>query len=89
VSDPTNLSGPDRNTLAQLFRHPTSHNIGWHDVLSLLETVGTVGERNDGKYQVTIGPESVVVERPLQKDIDMSTVAELRRVLRDAGFAPA
>ena len=86
--DPPNLSGPHLDTLSQLFRHPTSHNIEWHDVLSLLEAVGSVEERNDGRYHVTIGPESLFIERPLHKDIDISTVGELRRVLRSAGLGP-
>ena len=31
-------------TLAKILAHPVSHNIQWHDVLSLLESVGTVRE---------------------------------------------
>jgi hypothetical protein len=50
--------------------------------------VGSVEERNDGRYHVTIGPESIFIERPLHKDIDVSTVAELRRVLGKAGLGP-
>jgi hypothetical protein len=88
MSDARNLSCPHRDTLAQLFRHPTSHNIEWHDVLSLLEAVGSVEEADDGKYLVRIGSGSVVVERPVRKDIDTSTVVELRRVLGEAGFTP-
>jgi hypothetical protein len=88
MPDPPNLSGPHLDTLAQLFRHPTSHNIEWHDVLSLLEAVGTVEKHSDGKYRVTIGPDSVVVEAPVHKDIDISTVTELRKLLRDAGYGP-
>jgi hypothetical protein len=83
-----NLSGPHLHTLSQLFGHPTSHNIEWHDVLSLLEAVGSVQERHDGKYQVTVGSDSIVVERPPHKDIDTLTVTDLRRLLRDAGLAP-
>lgn len=86
--DPPNLSGPHLDTLTQLFRHPSSHNIEWHDVLSLLEAVGSVEERNDGRFHVTIGSESLFIERPLHKDIDVSTVVELRRVLRSAGLGP-
>jgi hypothetical protein len=88
MPNPPNLSGPHLDTLSHLFSHPTSHNIEWHDVLSLLEAVGTVKERHDGKYQVAIGPQSIVIERPLHKDIDISTVTELRRVLRNAGLDP-
>jgi hypothetical protein len=84
--DPVHLSGPHRDTLSQLFRHPTSHNIEWPAVLSLLGAVGTVEERHDGKYLVTVGSESKVFERPLHKDIDTSTVVDLRTILRTAGY---
>ena len=89
IPEPPNLSGPHLDTLSQLFRHPTSHNIESHDVLSLLEAVGSVEERNDDRYHVTIGPESLFIDRPLHKDIDVATVAELRGVLRNAGLGPA
>jgi hypothetical protein len=85
--DPIHLSGPHRDTLSQLFRHPTSHNIEWHAVLSLLEAVGSVQKRHDGKYLVTVADESEVFDRPLHKDIDTSTVADLRRMLRAAGYS--
>jgi hypothetical protein len=88
MSDAPNLSHHHLHTLSELFRHPTSHNIEWHDVLSLLEVVGSVTERHDGKYQVTVGSESIVIERPPHKDIDTVMVTDLRRLLRDAGFVP-
>ena len=84
--DPTHLSGSHRDTLSQLFRHPISHNIEWPAVLSLLRAVGTVEERHDGKYLVTMGSESNVFERPLHKDIDPQTVVDLRRMLRTSGY---
>lgn len=86
MADPSNLSGTHLDTLSQIFRHPTSHNIEWHDVLSLLEAAGSVEEHGDGRYRVTIGGESIFVERPEHKDIDTEVVVELRRLLRDGGF---
>jgi hypothetical protein len=87
MPDPNHLSGPHRETLSLLFRHPTSHNIEWPAVVSLLEATGSIEERHDGKYLVTIGTESEVFERPLHKDIDISTVVDLRRMLRNAGYS--
>jgi hypothetical protein len=84
--EPAHLSGSHRDTLSQLLRHPISHNIEWPAVLSLLGAVGTVEERHDGKYLVTVGSESEVFERPLHKDIDTQTVVDLRRMLRTAGY---
>jgi hypothetical protein len=86
MPDPVHLSPAHRDTLATIFRHPTSHNIEWHDVLSLLEAVGSVKERHDGKYTVTVGTVTEVIERPRHKDIDIDEVADLRRMLTQAGY---
>jgi hypothetical protein len=74
--------------MAAIFRHPTSHNIEWHDVLSLLEAVASVKERHDGKYTVTVGEITEVIERPRHKDIDTDEIADLRRMLSQAGYGP-
>jgi hypothetical protein len=88
MPDSVRLSAAHRDTLASIFRHPTSHNIEWHDVLSLLEAVGSVTERHEGKYTVTVGTVTEVIERPRHKDIDTDEVADLRRMLTQAGYGP-
>ena len=45
------LDGHHRATVAKIFNHPTSHNIQWHDVLSLLNKVATVTEDRDREVQ--------------------------------------
>ncbi|HUA43517.1 MAG TPA: hypothetical protein VMA32_18225 [Streptosporangiaceae bacterium] len=82
------LSNHHRNTLRQIFQHPTSHNIEWNAVLSLLETVGEVAERHDGKLAVTVGPDKEFLDPPLRKDIDPQMVVDLRRMLSAAGYGP-
>ena len=52
IFEPEHLSNHQRDTLLQLFQHPTSHNIKWQDVLSLLETAGEVEPSRDGKTAV-------------------------------------
>ena len=52
---PEHLNNHHRDTVRQIFRHPVSHNIEWHAVVSLLEAVGTVTVRHDGKVAVTVG----------------------------------
>jgi hypothetical protein len=69
--EPVHLNNHHRNTLRQLLQHPASHNIEWHDVVSLLEAVGSV----TGYF-----------DRPPHKDIDVQTVVDLRRMLNDAGY---
>ena len=86
---PEHLNNRHRDTLHQIFRHPTSHNVEWRAVLSLLEAVGTVTERHDGKVAVTIGSGREVLDPPRGKDIDDRMVVELRRMLSSAGYDPS
>jgi hypothetical protein len=87
TSGPVHVAGHHRDTLLQIFQHPTNHNIEWHDVVSLLNTVGTVEQQHDGKFLVRVGAETEVMERPKGKDIDVQQVVDLRRMLTGAGYA--
>jgi hypothetical protein len=82
------LSSHHRDTVRKIFSHPTSGNIEWRDVLSLLEYVGTTTEERNGKFKVTLGSESEVLEAPRGKDIDEQMIVDLRRMLREAGVSP-
>ena len=85
---PEHLDGRHRDTLRQIFQHPTSHNIEWRAVTSLLETIGTVTVRHDGKLAVKLGDELEFLEPPAGKDIDDQLVTDLRRMLTSAGYNP-
>jgi hypothetical protein len=87
-SDPNlvHLSNNHRDTLLQIFQHPTSHNIEWHGVLSLLRAVGDVEERKDAKFLVSLGGQSEFFVRPKNKDVDVQQVLDLRRMLTNAGY---
>jgi hypothetical protein len=87
--EPEHLDNRHRDTLREIFRHPTSHNIEWRAVLSLLETVGDVTVRHDGKVAVKLGPEQEFLDPPTGKDIDEQMVVDLRRMLGNAGYRPA
>ena len=82
------LTRRHRDTVEQIFAHPTSHNIEWRHVISLLEHVGTVEEEHNGKFRVTLGPETETFHRPRHKDIDTQMVVDLRRMLTNAGLGP-
>ena len=82
------LDSRHRDTVRQIFEHPTSHNIEWRAVTSRLEAVGTVSVRHDGKVAVTMGPELEFLEPPAGKDIDAQMVVDLRRMLAKAGYGP-
>jgi hypothetical protein len=82
------LSNRHRDTIEKIFDRPSSGNVEWPEVLSLLETVGDVVEEPNGRYRVTLGGETEVVDRPHGKDVDVQLLVDLRRMLRKAGFEP-
>ena len=82
------LSSHHRDTLRRIFSHPTSGNIEWREVVSLLDYVGTTAEERNGKLRVTMGPETEVFEPPRGKDVDEQMIVDLRRLLRQAGVTP-
>ena len=86
VPVPEHLNSHHRDTLLQIFQHPTSHNIEWPDVLSLLEAVGSVERHHDGKYRVAVGTEVEFLAPPKHKDIEIQQVVDLRRMLTSAGY---
>jgi hypothetical protein len=86
--DPVHLNSHHRDTVAHIFRHPVGHNIEWRAVLSLLQAVATVEETHHGKFIVTLGGETETFEPPRHKDIDEQQVVDLRRMLKQAGYAP-
>jgi hypothetical protein len=77
------------DTVEKIFGHPASGNVEWRQVLSLLEAVGTVTERHNGRFEVTLGDETEVLDAPKDKDVDTQMIVDLRRMLTGAGFAPA
>jgi hypothetical protein len=60
--------------------------VEWHAVLSLLQYIGQVDERHDGRFKVTIGGETEIFDKPKHKNIDEQQVVDLRRMLRTAGY---
>lgn len=82
------LNNHHRDTLERIFTHPSSGNIEWRQVLSLLEAVGTTTEEPNGKVKVTLGSETEVLQPPGGKDIDRQMIVDLRRMLTKAGLAP-
>jgi hypothetical protein len=88
MADGFKLDGHHRVTVTKIFQHPVSHNIQWHDVLSLLESVADVTEGHGRKFKVTLGPETETLEAPKGADIDEQMVIDLRRMLKGAGITP-
>ncbi len=82
------LSSRHRDTIDKIFSHPPSRGIEWREAVSLLEAIGTVTHEHNGKLRVSLGPETEVLRAPHGKDVEVQTVVDLRRMLRQAGFAP-
>jgi hypothetical protein len=82
------LNGHHSKTLAGIFTHPASHNVEWHDVLSLLNHVGTTTERHGGGYSVAIGGDSMTLARPHGHDLVDDELRHLRAFLTTAGLSP-
>jgi hypothetical protein len=89
MTDEPKMDSHHRKTVEKLFTHPTSHNIQWHDVLSLLEAVAQVDEEHDGRFKVTLGSETETFDSPRGHDVDVQMVVDLRRMLKGAGIGPS
>lgn len=84
--DTSRLDRHHRRTAEAILSHPVSHNIGWRDVLSLLEATGEVIEEHNGKFKVSVGGETETLQRPSGKDVSEQMVVDLRRMLGAAGI---
>ena len=84
----THLNGHHRMTLASIFSHPESHNVEWHDVLSLLNHLGSASARHGGGYDAVIGADRLVLGRAHDKDLASDELRHLRSFLAKAGLSP-
>ncbi len=82
------LSSRHRDTVERIFSQPPSRNIEWREVVSLLEAIGSVTHEHNGTLKVSLGPETEVLRAPHGKDVEVQIVVDLRRMLKQAGFAP-
>jgi hypothetical protein len=80
------LDAEHRDTVEQIFNRPSSGNVEWRRVRSLLEAVGAVEEEHDGRLRVTLGGETETFDRPHGKDVDVQMLVDLRRMLTRAGI---
>jgi len=86
ISGPEHLSGHHRDTLLQIFQQETNYNVEWHDVMSLLEAIGSIEQEHGDMFLFRIGQETQVLRRPSDKDIDGQQLVDLRRILTSAGY---
>jgi hypothetical protein len=82
----THLTHKHAHTLQQIFQHPTTHNLGWHDVVALITHIGTVQEEANGNLALTINGVSEVFHRSRGKDLaGVDQVSALRQFCERAG----
>ncbi|HVJ52059.1 MAG TPA: hypothetical protein VM689_06340 [Aliidongia sp.] len=86
AKDPPSVTGSNRRTLDAIFRHPVSHNLGWSDVVALLETIGEVEERSSGEFSLRVGGAHHLMHKPNTKDLTAADVTGLRHFLASAGW---
>jgi len=85
----SHLGENHRRTLRQITEQPTSSNVQWHDVLSLLRALGDVTIEHNSKVKVTVGTETMVFSPPRQQAVNEHLLVELRHLLHAADQAPA
>ncbi len=89
MPDTHHLDGHHRATVEEIFGHPVSHNIQWHDVLSLLRAVGSAEDEHGGAVRVKIGDETITLHRPRKGPaLGEEQVVDLRHLLRQGGITP-
>ena len=71
----------------RIFQQDTNYNVEWHDVVSLLEAIGSIEQKHDDMFLFRIGQNTEVLRRPNGKDIDGQQLVDLRRLLTIAGYA--
>jgi hypothetical protein len=81
----TALNSDHRKTVERIFTHPSSSNIEWREVRSLLDALGAATQEHNGKLKVELGGEVEVLDPPRGKDIDQQMLVDLRRMLSHAG----
>ena len=89
MPEPTHLDAHHRDTVEEIFRHPVSHNIQWHDVQSLLRSIGTAEAEHHGAVKVTLGDQTLTLHRPTHgPSLGEEQVVDLRRLLQQGGITP-
>ncbi|WP_408591418.1 hypothetical protein [Novosphingobium sp.] len=83
------LNGHQRKILASIMQHPASHNLEWHDVLSLLPHLGSLTERHGGGYDFAIDTDHITLGKSHDKDVGADDLRGLRALLTRAKVAPA
>jgi hypothetical protein len=90
---PPNMNGRHQHTYDAIFRHPTAHNLEWHDVRSLLEALGEVTEGHKGGFHVTRNGQTMDLHAPKHKDFtstqDLLTIRHFLEKSAESSISPS
>jgi hypothetical protein len=84
------LSPEHQQTLVAIFgHHKNPPHVEWADLLHLIEDVGTVNDKGDGRYQFVVNGEHHEVQRPVHDKLtNADELGALRRFLERARMTP-
>lgn len=78
------MTSNNQRTLAQIFRHPMTHNLTWRDAISLFEHLGQVEQEHNGNLKVTINSQLTVFHGVSASDVaGPDQVNQMRHLLRE------
>jgi hypothetical protein len=76
-----------QHTLESIFQNPVPGNLKWHDIIGLVEDIGTVKFKNNGQLTFTINGVPRIFHRALDKDCaDPPQTLDLRHFLESVGI---
>ena len=76
-----------QNTLENVFQNPVSSELEWHDIIALIEQIGTVKTKNNGQLTFTVNGTPWIFHRAKDQDTsDRPQVRALRAFLESVGF---
>ena len=85
---PSSLTGSHRRTLEAIFRHPSSYNLEWNDIVGLIGAIGDVHEQSNGTFVFEVAGKRHLMRKPHTKDLMSNEVIDLRHFLTQAGCSP-
>jgi hypothetical protein len=76
------MSKVHQTTYKAIFQHPIAHNLQWHDIRSMLNTIAEVTEEHNGNLKFMRHGEVLILHPPKHKDLsDTSEVMQIRHFL--------
>ncbi len=79
------LSSRDQRTLTRIHQHPMTHNLELRDVTALFQAIGAAKTQHNGEIRLSVGDQSLTLERPHSKDMTSDEVVLLRHFLERIG----